>query len=138
MSLQEVDIICTGGTGLNEFWKKLLENIMYKKASWFVHCGNIFGNHTDNPPTNCQSFTSFFPPVLRSRTLMCFGINEAYYPIVKNGLRDFFGYNKTYYSHLEGNIFKIFLDTSDPERVPYGEGSEQLDWFTKECDRASS
>jgi len=134
----DVDIIHTGGTGLNNWWKKILENIMYKNASWFVHLGNIFGDHTTNPPTNSHSFTSFFPPILRKRTHFTFGINEAFYPIVKNGIRDFFGYNRTYYSHIEGNVHKIFLDTSDPVRMPYGEGSEQLEWFVKELQRSLS
>lgn len=134
----EVDIIHTGGSDFTDIWKKILENIMYKNASWFVFLGNIFGHHISSPPTNSHSFTSFFPPVLRKRTHFCFGINEAVHPVVKNSLRDFFGYNRTYYSHIEGNVHKIVLDTSDPDRVPYGEGSEQLEWFSKELDRSLS
>lgn len=133
-----VEIIHTGGADLTDTWKKILDNIMYKNAHWFVFLGNIFGHHVTAPPTNSHTFTSFFPPILRKRTHFTFGINEAVNPIVKNGIRDFFGYNRTYYSHIEGNVHKIILDTSDPVRVPYGEGSAQLEWFIKELDRSLS
>lgn len=129
-------VICVGGTNINDWWKKILENIGYANASLFVHLGNIFGNHTDNPPTNASHFLTTFHDRMRKLTLFTFGQNEAQHPVVKNTVREWFGYNKTYYSRIQNGIHHIIMDTSDADSVPYAEGSDQFDWVSKELDRS--
>lgn len=135
---EEDHTIITGGTDINDIWNKMMENIMYSNVTSFIHAGNIFGNHTDNPPTNAFSFLTTFKDRMRKLTLFCFGQNEAKYSVVKNDVREFFGLNKTYYSRIVNNKHYIIMDTSDADKVPYGEGSDQYNWVVSELDRSLS
>lgn len=130
-----IDIGVIGEVEVNDNFKKILEFFKYRNMGALFTIGNNVGGSVINPAHSAFDFTALFGDILRKITWPAFGQKDRN-PVVKNYLREYFGVQRTYYSKTFFNIHCVIMDTSDPNRVPYDEGSDQYEWVKKNLEDA--